>query len=115
MKEDNILIDFHPNDYIIRLSPFVDEKGNWTGELMVGTISTADNVMNDTDHYQLMHLTQMVCAAIPAMEASEVVRDLLTEIVEEAKDQDDITEETETKKKPNITSVDENIINVKFN
>mgnify|MGYP003667599800 FL=1 len=37
MKEDNILIDFHPNDYIIRLSPFVDEKGNWTGELMVGT------------------------------------------------------------------------------
>ena len=71
MKEDNILIDFHPNDYIIRLSPFVDEKGNWTGELMVGTISTEDNVMSDNDHYQLMHLTQMVCASIPAMEESE--------------------------------------------
>ncbi len=115
MNDENILIDFHPNDYIIRLSPFLDKKGNWTGELMVGTISTEDNVMNDTDHYQLMHLTQMVCASIPAMEESEVVRDLLTEIVEEAKDQGDIIEETETKKKPSITSVDENIINVKFN
>jgi len=104
MKEDNILIDFHPNDYIIRLSPFVDEKGNWTGELMVGTISTEDNVMSDNDHYQLMHLTQMVCASIPAMEE---FRELLTEIV------DDVvagSEEEDSK----ITGVDENIISVKF-
>tara|TARA_R110000737_G_scaffold346776_2_gene376989 strand:- start:370 stop:696 length:327 start_codon:yes stop_codon:yes gene_type:complete len=107
MKEDNILIDFHPNDYIIRLSPFVDEKGNWTGELMVGTISTEDNVMNDTDHYQLMHLTQMVCASIPAMEESEEFRELLTEIVDDTVSG---SEEEESK----ITGVDENIISVKF-
>jgi len=107
MKEDNILIDFHPNDYIIRLSPFVDEKGNWTGELMVGTISTEDNVMNDTDHYQLMHLTQMVCASIPAMEESEDFRELLTEIVDDTVSG---SEEEESK----ITGVDENIISVKF-
>lgn len=106
MKEDNILIDFHPNDYIIRLSPFVDEKGNWTGELMVGTISTEDNVMNDTDHYQLMHLTQMVCASIPAMEENEDFRELLTEIV------DDTVSGSEEESK--ITGVDENIISVKF-
>tara|TARA_R110001583_G_scaffold40829_1_gene130332 strand:+ start:5446 stop:5772 length:327 start_codon:yes stop_codon:yes gene_type:complete len=107
MKEDNILIDFHPNDYIIRLSPFVDEKGNWTGELMVGTISTEDNVMSDNDHYQLMHLTQMVCASIPAMEESEEFRELLTEIVDDTVSG---SEEEESK----ITGVDENIISVKF-
>jgi len=107
MKEDNILIDFHPNDYIIRLSPFVDEKGNWTGELMVGTISTEDNVMSDNDHYQLMHLTQMVCASIPAMEENEDFRELLTEIVDDTVSG---SEEEESK----ITGVDENIISVKF-
>ena len=85
MNEENVLIDFHPNDYIIRLSPFLDEKGNWTGELMVGTISTEDNAMNDNDHYQLMHLTQMVCASIPAMEESEEVRQLLTDLVDDSK------------------------------
>jgi|GEM_PF-4624988 hypothetical protein len=116
MNEENVLIDFHPNDYIIRLSPFLDEKGNWTGELMVGTISTEDNVMNDNDHYQLTHLTQMICASIPAMEESAEVRDLLSEIVEEAKNEGILTElpEEKTKKKPDITSVDKNIINVKF-
>jgi heat shock protein HslJ len=107
MKENNILIDSHPNDYIIRLSPFVDEKGNWTGELMVGTISTEDNVMNDTDHYQLMHLTQMVCASIPAMEENEDFRELLTEIVD-----DTVSGSKEEESK--ITGVDENIISVKF-
>tara|TARA_B100000767_G_C19315312_1_gene349277 strand:+ start:196 stop:525 length:330 start_codon:yes stop_codon:yes gene_type:complete len=108
MKEDNILIDFHPNDYIIRLSPFVDEKGNWTGELMVGTISTEDNVMSDNDHYQLMHLTQMVCASIPAMEENEDFRELLTEIV------DDVVEGSKEEEESKITGVDGNIISVKF-
>ena len=110
MKEDNILIDFHPNDYIIRLSPFVDEKGNWTGELMVGTISTEDNVMNDTDHYQLMHLTQMVCASIPAMEESEEVRQLLTDLVDDS--MPNLSEDVEEESK--ISSVDKNVISVKF-
>tara|TARA_R110002020_G_scaffold136070_4_gene303695 strand:+ start:2041 stop:2376 length:336 start_codon:yes stop_codon:yes gene_type:complete len=111
MNDENILIDFHPNDYIIRLSPFLDKKGNWTGELMVGTISTEDNVMNDTDHYQLMHLTQMVCASIPAMEESEEVRQLLTDLVDDS--MPNLSEDVEEESK--IISVDENIINVKFN
>ena len=47
MAEDKIYIDFDPNDYIIRLSPFLDKKGEWTGELMVGTVTTDDNNMSD--------------------------------------------------------------------
>lgn len=111
MNDENILIDFHPNDYIIRLSPFLDEKGNWTGELMVGTISTEDNVMNDNDHYQLMHLTQMVCASIPAMEESEEVRQLLTDLVDDS--MPNLSEDVE-EEESKISSVDKNVISVKF-
>lgn len=111
MNEENVLIDFHPNDYIIRLSPFLDEKGNWTGELMVGTISTEDNVMNDNDHYQLMHLTQMVCASIPAMEESEEVRQLLTDLVDDS--MPNLSEDVE-EEESKISSVDKNVISVKF-
>lgn len=116
MAEEKVFMDFDPNDFIVRITPFLDQKGNWTGELMVGTISTEDNIMNDNDHYQLMHLTQMVCASIPAMEESEEVRDLLSDIVEEAKSEGILTElpEEKTKKKPDITSVDKNVISVKF-
>jgi len=111
MSDNKILIDFDPNDYIIRLSPFLDKKGEWTGELMVGTVTTDDNNMSDSDHYQLMHLTQMVCASITAMEEDEEVRQVLTDIVADVQEEMKEVEVTAEKK---IVTVDDNIINVKF-
>ena len=111
MADNKILIDFDPNDYIIRLSPFLDKKGDWTGELMVGSVTTDDNNMSDNDHYQLMHLTQMVCASITAMEEDEEVRQILTDIVDDAQEEMKEVEVTAEKK---IVAVDDNIINVKF-
>ena len=111
MAEDKVYIDFDPNDYIIRLSPFLDKKGEWTGELMVGTVTTDDNNMSDSDHYQLMHLTQMVCASITAMEEDEEVRQVLTDIVADLQEEMKEVEVTAEKK---IIAVDDNIINVKF-
>ena len=37
MVDEKIFMDFDQNDYIIRISPFLDKKGEWTGEIMVGT------------------------------------------------------------------------------
>lgn len=112
MAEDTILIDFNPNDYIIRLSPFLDKQGDWTGELMVGTVTTDDNNMNDNDHFQLMHLTQMVCASIPAMEDDDDVRQVLADIVDTI--QEDL-KDTDTVEDNKVIDVNENVINVKFN
>ena len=113
MADNKILIDFDPNDYIIRLSPFLDKKGDWTGELMVGTVTTDDNNMSDNDHYQLMHLTQMVCASITAMEEDEEVRQILTDIVDDAQEEMKEVEVT-AEKKIVAVDVEDNIINVKF-
>jgi len=111
MAEDKVYIDFDPNDYIIRLSPFLDKKGEWTGELMVGTVTTDDNNMSDHDHFQLMHLTAMVCASIPAMEEDEDVRQVLADIVAEVQEELKEVEVTAEKK---VIAVDDNVINVKF-
>lgn len=111
MAEDKIYIDFDPNDYIIRLSPFLDKKGDWTGELMVGTVTTDDNTLSDHDHFQLMHLTAMVCASIPAMEEDEDVRQVLSDIVSEVQEESTEVEVTAEKK---IVNVNDNVINVKF-
>ena len=87
MAEDTILIDFNPNDYIIRLSPFLDKKGDWTGELMVGT-------------------------SIPAMEDDDDVRQVLADIVDTI--QEDL-KDTDTVEDNKVIDVNENVINVKFN
>lgn len=108
MDDTKVLIDFEPNDYIIRISPFLDKAGDWTGELMIGTITTDDNEMSDHDHYQLMSITQMVCASIPLMEQDETVRQMLSDVVAE-NTMEEVSEPTK------VLDVSENVINVKFN
>ena len=110
MEDNKILIDFEPNDYIVRLSPFLDKSGNWTGELMVGTITTDDNTMSDHDHYQLMKITQMVCASVPLMEEDDTVRQLLSDVVAETPIVEEPVPETPSK----VVDVEENVINGKF-
>jgi len=109
MVEDRIFLDFNANDYIIRLTPFLDKKGEWTGELLVGTVTTDENDMSDEDHYNLMGITKMVCASVPAMEEDDYVRDKLNAIIERVEDgqEEDTPDAT-------VNSVEENVINVNF-
>ena len=107
-KENKVFISFDANDYIVRLTPFIDKKGNWTGELLVGTITTDENNLSDEDHFNLMTITNMVCAAVPAMEEDEYVRDTLNVMVDKAE------EEEEELSKTTIVSIEQNVINVNF-
>ena len=109
-EKESVFMDFEPNDYIIRLSPFLDQSGNWTGELMVGTVTTGENDLSDDDHYSLMQLTQLVCASVPVLEENEIVRKILSEIVDTNNKQDTEVEVTLTK----IEEVEDNVIKVRF-
>jgi|TARA_R110002167_G_scaffold36569_1_gene115551 heat shock protein HslJ len=109
-KENKVFISFDANDYLVRLTPFIDKKGNWTGEILVGTVTTDENNMSDEDHFNLMTITKMVCAAVPAMEEDEYVRDTLNEIVDKTEE-----EEENALPKDKIDSIKENVISVNFN
>ncbi len=108
-------MDFDQNDYIIRISPFLNKKGEWTGEIMVGTCTTDDNVLSDFDHAQLMKLSHMMCASLPVMEEDSAVRRLLENEVERTID--DALEEEKEKVKPaiEVAGVSDNVISVLFN
>ena len=108
MSDDKIFLDFSPNDYIIRISPFIDKDGAWTGELQVGSCTTDDNTMNDDDYINLMQLTHMLLAAIPAMEEDDYVRETLY------KHAKGVLEDKEEAPKRRLESIDGNIINVNF-
>tara|TARA_R110002126_G_scaffold159785_2_gene307320 strand:+ start:304 stop:651 length:348 start_codon:yes stop_codon:yes gene_type:complete len=110
MIEDKVFLDFNPNDYIIRLTPFLDDMGNWTGELLVGTVTTDENNLTEEDHFNLMGITRMVCASVPAMEENDQVRDLLNIIVDRVESEPDEEDEPQLI----VSSVNENVINVNF-
>ena len=110
MIEDKVFLDFNPNDYIIRLTPFLDDMGNWTGELLVGTVTTDENNLTEEDHFNLMGITRMVCASVPAMEENDQVRDVLNIIVDRIERDPDEVDEPQLV----VSSVEENVINVNF-
>ena len=110
MAEEKVFMDFDPNDFIVRITPFLDQKGNWTGELMVGTVTTGENTTTDDDYVNLMRLFHMVCASIPAMEEDTDIRDTLAKYANDV-----LEDEEDNTPKATVESVEDNVVKVKFN
>jgi len=104
----NSLINFNPNDFVIRISPDVDDKGDWTGELSVGMLTTDDNTMKADDFAHLKVLTDMLIAAIPLMEQDHDVRRKLFKLVDQI-DADELD-----MNKPLVEERDGNVVKVNF-
>ena len=104
----NSLINFNPNDFVIRISPEVDESGDWTGDLTVGMLTTDDNTMKADDFAHLKMLTDMLIAAIPLMEQDHDVRRKLLKLV------DQIEADETAQEKPLIEERDGNVVKVNF-
>lgn len=72
-----VLQAFNDNDVMVRLSPFLDKNDKWTGELLVGIVSSDDSVLDDDDYFSIMQLATMLSAAVQLMEEDETFRDTL--------------------------------------
>jgi len=109
-EEERIFLDFEPNDMIVCISPFLDDNGEWTGELLVGCSTTGESTLNEDDHENLMRVLHMTAASIQAMEENETVRNVLSDYADSA-----IKETIKEEKKSNTVVKNGNVIEVKFN
>lgn len=104
MEEEQTFINFDPNDFIIRISP-VMEDGEWNGDINVGQVTTEINNLSDTDYTHLSILTDMLVSAIPLMEQDNEVRNKLYKLAQEQFGEND---------KPVITERKGNVVKVNF-
>jgi len=104
--EDKIFIDFEPNDFIVRITPLLDENHAWTGELRIGSITTDDNNLSDDDYSHLMYIVTLLSSAVPLMEEDAEFRQKLN-----LHAQNNI-KPVDTK--PTIESVKDNVVKLKF-
>ena len=109
MEEEKILLDFDPNDFLIRLNPVVDDEGYWNGDIAVGIITTPENNLDEEDFEQMMYLTMMVTSSIPLMEESVEFRKALSECAKRFHAEDE-----PEKAKPKTEKISGNVIKVKF-
>ena len=76
-ENERIFVDFEPNDFILRISPVLDDDDVWTGELNVGYMTVDENYMNDDDYQHVDLVANMAISAIPLMEENKRFRKML--------------------------------------
>jgi hypothetical protein len=81
MDIERIKENINDEDFIIRIRPFADDDGKWTGEVDISVMAFPDNPVDEDDYDQLMHFCKMMCASVPIMQESKELRDLTHEYV----------------------------------
>jgi len=102
-------------DFLIRIRPFANDDGEWSGEIDISVISMPDNPMDDEDYYHVMHFCKMMCASVPIMEEVQEMRDIVHEYVINVLDKEmDIDVELEEEEGVEKT-YDGNVVHLSFN
>lgn len=101
------------DDFIIRVRPFRDEDGSWSGEIDLAVITMPDNDFEDEDYSQLIHFCTMMASTVPIMENNEEIRNLVHDFVMNGFDTQyhDVVEESQKAE----VEHDGNIIKINFN
>ena len=102
-------------DFLIRVRPFANDEGRWSGEVDISIMAMPDNPMDDEDYYQVMHFAKMMCAAVPLMEEVEELRNIVHEYVTKVIDTEmnidvELEEEAGVEK-----TYDGNVVHLHFN
>lgn len=112
-KKETTLYNFNDEDFIIRITPSLDEEGYWDGDITVGIVTTTDNSLDNEDFMAMMKLATLVCSSIPVMEENEVVRKAIQEFAKEyEKDIEDL--EPGFLDTPDTIERDGNVVTVNF-
>lgn len=111
-EDETIYVDFTPNDFVIRISPILDENDSWTGELNVGYLTMDENYMKEDDYVHVDIVTNMALSAIPLMEEDLEFRSKLYQYTLKAMAN---TPEEHVKAVTTEQEDDSNVIKLRFN
>lgn len=109
---DNIEYDkIEPQDFIIRVRPYLDDDKCWNGEIDVAVVTQPENNLNDDDYFQMMHFCKMLASSIPVMELNEDFRELVHAYVVNVVDKE---YEVELEDKPKVVGEEGNVVKIDF-
>ena len=112
---EKLMTDVNEEDFLIRVRPFANDDGAWSGEVDISIMAMPDTPLDDEDYYKVMHFAKMMCASVPVMEESEELRDVVHEYVINVLDNEmeidvELEEEVGVEK-----TYDGNIVHINFN
>jgi predicted RNA-binding protein Jag len=112
---EKLASEINEEDFLIRVRPFANDDGRWSGEVDISIMAMPDNPMDEEDYYQVMHFAKMMCASVPVMEEMEELRNIVHEYVTKVLDTEmDIDVELEEEAGVEKT-YDGNVVHLSFN
>lgn len=117
MNKDEMMEKIQDEDFIIRVRPFSDDNGEWSGEIDISIMAFPNNPMDDEDYGNVMHFCKMMCATVPIMEQEESIRNIVHEYVMKVIDNEmDIDVQLEDEKEAGVEKTyDGNVVHLSFN
>jgi len=107
--------EVNEEDFLIRVRPFANDEGRWSGEVDISIMAMPDNPMDDEDYYQVMHFAKMMCASVPVMEEMEELRNIVHEYVTKVMD-NEMDIDVELEKEAGVEKTyDGNVVHLSFN
>ena len=103
--EDRIFVDFEPNDFVIRVTPVLDEDDIWTGDMKVGYLTLDENYLREEDYQHVDLLTNLMLASVPLMEEDIKFRNTLYKFHEKMLKLQD---------KPKVSHTEDNVVHLDF-
>ena len=112
---DKMAREMRDEDFMIRVRPYADEDGIWSGEVDISIMYGDDNPMNNDDFHQVLHFIKMMCAAVPVMEEVEELRNIVHEYVTKVMD-NEMDIDVELEKEAGVEKTyDGNVVHLSFN
>ena len=112
---DKLAKEINEEDFIIRVRPFADDDGQWSGEVDISVMAMPNNPLDDKDYSQLMHFAKMICASVPVMEEVEELRNLINTYVLDILDKE-LEIDVELEEKCGVEKTyDGNVVHLQFN
>jgi len=117
MEELDKLLEQRDEDFIIKIRPYTDSDGSWSGDIDMAIMTMPGNKMEDEDYFQVMHLCKMIASTVSIMEDHEDIRNLVHEYVENTLDtmyNVELEEDEQPKQKAKAVNIEGNVITMSF-
>jgi len=115
MDTEQLKKQIEDEDFVIRLRPYADDDGKWSGEIDISIMAFPENQMDDDDYGQVMHFCKMMCATVPIMEQEENIRNIVHEYVMKVID-NEMEVDVELEEKMGVEKeYDGNVVHLNFN
>jgi|TARA_R100000081_G_C4676129_1_gene95066 hypothetical protein len=104
---------YNPEDFLIQLTPILDENGNWIGEIDINLVVNQKSPLHPKDFEEVYKIQKLMSISLALFEEFSHVKEL-AEWSLRAQEKSVVQDNTTTKQSPVIQSGD-NVITVDFN